>query len=53
MVYAVPALPEIPKFEKVATPEMAVAVSTPTNVPPALIVAVTTVEESVSRVPEN
>jgi hypothetical protein len=43
----------MPSPEKVATPATAVAVSIPTNTPPALTVAVTTVDESVRIVPEN
>ena len=45
-VYVVPAVPPIPRFVKLATPLMAVAVVVPTNVPPVEIVAVTTVELS-------
>jgi hypothetical protein len=41
----VPTVPSSPRFVKVATPEDAVAVVTPTNVPPALTVAVTTAED--------
>ena len=48
MVYAVPAVPEIPKFSKVATPLTAVAVRVPTRTAPVLTVAVTTVELSLT-----
>jgi hypothetical protein len=47
-VYVVPIVPSTPKFMKVATPEDAVAVVVPTNVPPALTVAVTTAEDEVT-----
>ena len=47
MVYAVPAVPEIPRSLKVATPLEAVAVVVPTSVAPALTEAVTTVELSI------
>jgi hypothetical protein len=50
MVYAV-AVPLIPKLLKVATPEEAVAVVVPTNVPPELIVAVTIADEVVTVLP--
>ena len=43
MVYAVPAVPEIPKLLNVATPLETVAVRVPTSVAPSLTVAVTTV----------
>jgi hypothetical protein len=43
----------MPRLEKVATPPDAVAVTVPTKVPPALIDAVTTVVESVTKVLEN
>ena len=46
MVYAVSAVPEIPKLSKVATPFTAVAVRVPTSVAPELTEAVTTVELS-------
>ena len=45
-MYAVPAVPEIPKSLNVATPFTAVAVRVPTSVAPALTEAVTTVELS-------
>ena len=45
-VYAVPAVPPIPRFVKVATPLTAVAVVVPTRAPPVDIEAVTTVELS-------
>ena len=44
-------MPLIPKLLKVATPEEAVAVIVPTNVPPELIVAVTTADEFVTVLP--
>ena len=50
MVYSV-AVPLIPKLLKIATPEEAVAVVVPTNVPPGLIVAVTTADEFVTVLP--
>ena len=43
MVYAVPAVPVIPRLLNVAIPFTAVAVRVPTSVAPALTVAVTTV----------
>ena len=46
MVYAVPAVPEIPRLLNVATPLEAVAVVVPTSVAPALTDAVITVELS-------
>ena len=42
-MYAVPDVPEIPRFENVATPLTTVAVVVPTRDAPALTVAVTTV----------
>ena len=48
MVYAVPAVPVIPKLSKVATPFTAVAVRVPTRDAPALTIAVTTVELSLT-----
>ena len=48
MVYAVPAVPEIPKLLNVATPFTAVAVRVPTSDAPALTEAVTTVELSLT-----
>ena len=47
MVYAVPAVPVIPRSSNVATPLDAVAVRVPTSVAPALTEAVTTVELSI------
>ena len=44
----VPIVPSTPRLLKVATPEDAVAVVVPTNVPPELIVAVTTADEAVT-----
>ena len=41
-------MPSTPKPVKVATPEDAVAVVVPTNVPPALTVAVTMAEDVVT-----
>jgi hypothetical protein len=52
-VYVLDGVPEMPRFEKVATPPDAVAVTVPTKVPPALMEAVTTVVESVTKVLEN
>ena len=46
MVYAVPEVPVIPRFVKVATPLDTVAVVVPTSDAPALTVAVMTVELS-------
>ena len=46
MVYAVPAVPVIPRLLNVATPLEAVAVVVPTSVAPELTEAVTTVELS-------
>ena len=54
IVYAVPAVPVMPRFVKVATPADAVAVVVPTRVPPDEMEAVTTVDESeVSTLPEE
>ena len=50
MVYAV-AVPLIPKPLKVATPLTALTDVVPTNVPPELIVAVTTADEFVTVLP--
>ena len=47
-MYVVPIMPSTPKLVKVATPEDAVAVVVPTNVPPALTVAVTIAEDVVT-----
>ena len=41
-------MPSTPRLLKVATPEDAVAVVVPINVPPELIVAVTMAEEAVT-----
>ena len=46
IVYAVPAVPEMPRSVKVTTPFTAVAVTVPTRDAPLLTVAVTTVELS-------
>ena len=48
IVYVVPILPSTPKPLNVAIPAEAVAVVVPTNVPPALTVAVTTTSDWVT-----
>jgi hypothetical protein len=45
-------VPEIPISVNVAIPEIAVAVRVPISVPPALMVAVTTVDESLTNTDE-
>ena len=46
MVYAVPAVPEMPRLSNVTMPLAAVASRVPTSTAPVLTVAVTTVELS-------